>query len=517
MRLKTKFSLFASLLVTMVLVATSLLFMTFEKQHLIKETRKNQIALVKSLAGVGREALLRNYDLFLIDYIKIIKEGNRAITYALFVDNKSRILAHSNPQLLRQIVKEPIGIKAQSSQGLTIQSYQRVSEEPHQEIIDVALPVFLGRERKGTARIGFSKTVLEEIIEGTLHETRRRVVIVAVVVLIFGLLGALILAATMTRPIKVLVKGADLIGRGKLNTKIEVEGKDELGWLASEFNQMAERLKKLDQMKKDFLSGVTHDLRSPLAAIESYVNEMLEGGVEEFAKTGIEDLNTIKNNTIRLSRFINEMLDTAKIEAGRMEIEPQLLDLSSLVTEVVAIFMTKADKEKIDLRVELPIDLPQVFVDGDRLRQVLTNLISNSIKFTSPGGAVTISAEKMMENPEFVLVKISDTGIGIPSEELDSIFDKFHQGKDVFEYIYKNDQLPEDMDKALDKFHQVKEVREKVRGGKGTGFGLFIVKSIVELHGGKVWAKSKLGEGTTFMFTLPIKIVKITKSEKEKE
>ena len=509
MRLKTKFSLFASLLVTMVLVATGLLFLTFEKQHLIKETRKNQIALVKSLASVGREALLRDYDLFLINYIKTIREGNRAVAYALFVDSENRILAHSNPQLLRQIVKDAIGMKAQVSQDLLIQAYQLVSEEPHQEIIDVALPVFLGKQRKGTARIGFSKTVLEEIIEGTLHETRRRVLGVALAVLIFGLLGAFILAATMTRPIKVLVKGADLIGRGKLDTKIRVERKDELGWLAGEFNQMAERLKELDQMKKDFLSSVTHDLRSPLAAIESYVNEMLEGGVEEFAKTGVEDLTTIKNNTIRLSHFINDLLDMARIEAGKMEIEPQLLDLSSLVTEVVTIFMPKADKEKINLRIELPIDLPKVFADGDKIRQVLTNLISNGIKFTPPKGTITINAEQMMENPEFVLVKVSDTGVGIPPEDLNRIFDKFHRVGDVFEYVYKNDRLPEDMDKALDKFRQVKEVREKVKRGKGTGFGLFIVKSIVELHGGKVWAESKLGEGATFIFTLPIKSGKI--------
>ena len=482
MKLKTKFSLFASLLVTMVLAATGFLFLTFEKQHLIKETRENQIALVKSLASVGREALLRNYDLFLIDYIKTIKKGNRVVTYALFVDNEDRILAHSNPQFLRQIVKDTVSIKAQVSQDLLIQTYQMVSEESQQEIIDVALPVFLGGQRKGTARIGFSRTVLEEVIEGTLHETGKRILIVALGVLIFGLLGAFILAVTMTKPIKVLVKGADLIGQGKLDTKIKVERKDELGWLARKFNQMAEGLKELDEMKKDFVSSVTHELRSPLAAIESYVNEMLEGGVEEFAKTGVEDLTTIKNNTIRLSHFISDLLDTAKIEAGRIEIKPQLLDLSSLVTGVVTIFMSKAKREKIDLRIDLPIDLSKVFADGDRIRQVLTNLISNGIKFTSSGGRVVISAEKMMENPEFVLVKVSDTGIGIP---------------------------PEEMGKLFDKFHQVKNVREKVKGAKGTGLGLFIVKNIVELHGGEVWAKSKLGEGTTFAFTLPVKSDKI--------
>jgi len=511
MRLKTKFSLFAGLLVTIVLAATFILFMTFEKQHLIKQTRENQIALVKSLASVGREALLRNYDLFLIDYIKTIKEGNRTVSYALFIDDENRILAHSNPQMLRQIVKDPIGIKAQVSQDLLIQAYQAVSEEPHQEIIDVALPVFLGKERKGTARIGFSKTVLEEVIREALDKTQRRILVVALGVLIFGLLGAFILAATMTRPIKVLVRGADLIGQGKLDTKIKVERRDELGWLAGEFNNMAERLKELDQMKKDFLSGVTHDLRSPLAAIESYVNEMLEGGIEQFAKTGIQDLTTIKNKAIHLSHFIDELLDSARIEAGKMEIEPELIDLPSLVTEVAANFMPKAEEEKIDLRIELPIDLPKVFADGDRIRQVFANLISNGIKFTPSGGTVSVTAEEMMENPEFLLIKVSDTGVGIPPEDLDSIFDKFHQGKDVFEYIYRSGRAPEEIRKVLEKFRQVKQVREKVIGTKGTGFGLFIVKSIVELHGGKVWAESKLGEGTTFVFTLPVKIGKIKK------
>ncbi len=482
MRLKTKFSLFAGLLVTMVLVATGLLFLTFEKKHLIRETRGNQIALVKGLVRVSRESLLRNDDLFLINYIKTIKEGNRAVIYALFVDNENRILAHSNPAFLRQMMKDPIGTKAQLSEDLLIQAYRKVSEEDEQEIIDFALPVFLGKERKGTARIGFSQTVSEQAVRGTLRETGRRILVVAIGVLIFGLLGAVILAGTMTGPIELLVKGAKLIGQGRLDTKIEVKRKDELGWLSHKFNQMAEALKELEEMKNDFVSGVTHELRSPLAAIESYVNDMLEGGVKEFVKTGIDDLTIIKNNTIRLSHFINDLLDTAKIEAGRIEIEPQLLDLSSLVTDVVTIFMPAAEKGGIDLRIDLPIDLPKVFADGDKIRQVLTNLVSNGIKFSSSGGKVVISAEKMVKDPEFILVKVSDTGRGIPPQDLNRIFDKFRQ---------------------------VKGVGEKVKVAKGTGLGLFIVKSIVELHGGKIWAKSKLGEGTTFAFTLPVKTAKI--------
>jgi len=484
MKIKTKFSLFASLLVTTLLVITSLLFMSFEKQHLIKESGENQIALVKSLASVGREALLKNYDLFLIDYIKTIKEGSKIVSYALFVDNENRILAHSNPELLRQTITDPVGIRGQATQGLLVQTYQEVSDQPGQEIIDVAFPVLLGKERKGTARIGFSQTVLEQEIKESLGKTRRHILIVALGALILGLSGAFILAATVTRPINVLVKGAELIGEGKLDTKIRIDRKDELGWLAGEFNEMAERLKELDQMKKDFVSSVTHELRSPLAIIESYINEMLEWGTQEFLETGVDSLNIMKNNAIRLSYFINNLLDSSKIEAGKIEIEPRLIDLAPLVTEVVTHFMAKAEKEKIDLKVELAIDLPRVIADADKIRQVLANLLSNGIKFTPSGGTVTITAQKMIDNPEFIVVKVSDTGIGIPKEDLNKIFDRFHQ---------------------------VKGVKEKVKEAKGTGLGLFIVKSIVELHGGKVWAESKLGEGTTFAFTLPVESVKIKK------
>jgi len=175
MALKTRFSLFTGLLVTMMLAATGFHFLTFEKQDVVKETRENQIALVKSLARVGKDSLLRKDDLFLINYINTVKEGNKTVAYALFVDEDNRILAHSNSQLLRQFVKDPIGIKAQLSQDLTIQSYQMGSEEPRQEIVDVALPVFLGKERKATARVGFSKTVLEEVSEGALDKTGRGV------------------------------------------------------------------------------------------------------------------------------------------------------------------------------------------------------------------------------------------------------------------------------------------------------------------------------------------------------
>jgi signal transduction histidine kinase len=482
MKLRTKFVLLIGLVIAVVMLITSVLLLIFEKQHLIEETKKDQIALVKGLGRVSREALLTKDYFFLINYVKAIKENTNTVAYALFIDRENRILAHTDPQFLRQIVEDSISIKSQASQTLFIQSYRMTSDPDNPEIIDISLPVFLGEERKGTARIGFSKAMLNELIDTTLNKTRQRILITVLVVSLFGLMCVFILAHTITRPVKILAEGADLIGQGKLDTKIRLKGKDELAWLATKFNEMGEKLEELDQMKRDFVSSVTHELRSPLGAIETYINKMLDGGFEGFTKTGLEDLTIMKNNAIRLSRFINDLLDVAKMEATRMEIEPTSLKISSVVQDVVTLFKLKAEEKNINLEAKIPSELPEAFADSERIRQVLINLVSNSLKFTPGGGSVNITAETMKETPGYIQIRVSDTGMGIP---------------------------PEDLDKIFDKFQQIKEAREKVEGAKGTGLGLFIVKNIVELHGGKVWVRSELGKGTTFIFTLPTRNVKI--------
>jgi signal transduction histidine kinase len=488
MKLRSKFSLFASLLVISVVLSISILFLIIEKQHLIRETKENQITLIKGLQRVSREALLRDDDLFLINYVKTIKTGNKTVDYALFVDKGNRILAHTEMQLLRRIIKDYTGLNAQKSKTLLVQTYDKGSVK----IIDVAIPVFLGKERKGTAHIGFSGTAMEKEIVKVLSKTRQRIFIVVVITLVIGLSGALLLAHTITQPIKILSKGAESIGQGNLDTKIEVKGRDELNSLAGEFNKMAQKLKELDQMKRDFVSSVTHELRSPLTAIESYVSDMLDGGLEQLKKTGIEDLSVIKNNTIRLSRFINDLLDTAKIESCRMDISCKAVDISSLIGDVATLFKFRAKEKKIDIKTNIQNNLPEVSADEDRIRQVIINLVNNSLKFTPGNGKITIAAaetNRVKGQGTGIRISVSDTGIGIPPEKLDKIFDKFEQ---------------------------IKETREKTDGAKGTGLGLFIVKNIVELHGGKVWVESPAegsDKGSSFIFTLAPSYPKPTESK----
>jgi len=276
----------------------------------------------------------------------------------------------------------------------------------------------------------------------------------------------------MTGPIKKLVKGAGLIGEGKLDTVIDVKSKDEIGNLAQEFNRMAQRLKEIEKMKEDFMSSVTHELRSPMTAVKGYVNLILDGKAGPMSEKQREYLTIVRNNTARLGRFINDILDLAKIEAGMMEIKPEPMSVREVANEILTLLKAISDQKNIKLIVDIPESIPQIMADRDRIGQIITNLVGNSLKFTPDGGSVTV---KGVEEGEFLKMAIIDTGIGIPKEYIGKIFNKFEQ---------------------------VSEHKQKVKTAKGTGLGLAIARGLIIGHGGKIWIESEVDKGTTFFFTL---------------
>jgi two-component system phosphate regulon sensor histidine kinase PhoR len=216
---------------------------------------------------------------------------------------------------------------------------------------------------------------------------------------------------------------------------------------------------------------VTHELRTPLTVI-SGISEMFEAGIYgELTLEQSEHLRQIALQAHRLRQLVNDLLDLSKMEAGMMRLRRELLAPHSLTCAVVEQLATVAAQAGVLLRNQVGSDLPEVNCDGRRIEQILTNLISNAIKFTPPGGQVTIFAEA---EPDIVRFVVADTGRGIPPEALPRVFDKFFQVQSSTE-----------------------------SGAKGTGLGLAIVKHIVELHGGEVGAKSEAGQGSRFFFTLP--------------
>lgn len=241
--------------------------------------------------------------------------------------------------------------------------------------------------------------------------------------------------------------------------------------------------KELEEMKNKFISNVTHELRTPLAAIKESVNLLLDKMVGPVSEEQDKVLSIAKRNIQRLARLIDNVLDISKLEAGRMELKVASFRLDDFVNHNVKTFDAWAKSKVITLETKLPPEPVQLELDQDRMSQVMTNLIGNAMKFTPQGGRITVEAKwaALGENDTVQALEISvaDTGPGIPEQEREKIFQKFSQGSA----------------KPVDKI-------------SGTGLGLSISKEIVELHGGRIWVTSEEGVGSKFSFIVPQKYQK---------
>jgi len=230
--------------------------------------------------------------------------------------------------------------------------------------------------------------------------------------------------------------------------------------------------KEVERMKTEFISTVSHELRTPLATMKEFVSIIVDGIAGETTSEQREYLDIIARNINRLSRIINNLLDISKIEAGKMDLKRQVADISVIAEKEMASFKAQLDSKKITLKSDLARDLPQVYVDEDRIIQVFTNLIGNAVKFTPENGTITVATRKKAREIE---CSVTDTGIGIAEE---------------------------DREKAFDKFQQIDRVPGS--GEKGTGLGLPISRQIVQIHGGNIWVEGDANKGSRFVFTIPI-------------
>jgi PAS domain S-box-containing protein/diguanylate cyclase (GGDEF)-like protein len=232
--------------------------------------------------------------------------------------------------------------------------------------------------------------------------------------------------------------------------------------------------KEIDRMKSEFISIVSHELRTPLTSIKNAVSIILGGKAGEITKNQERFLSMVNRNIDRLTDIINNLLDLSKLEAGKVELRFQEVDLNDPLDMVISSLTPQAEKKSITITKGIPVDLPKVYGDRDRIEQIFINLINNAIKFAPEGGHVHVSAKNHELDGDFIEVCVEDTGIGIPVEELDMVFDKFYQ-----------------ISGAL------------TRKTGGTGLGLSIVKELVEGHKGSIRVESKVGKGSRFIFTLP--------------
>jgi histidine kinase len=284
-----------------------------------------------------------------------------------------------------------------------------------------------------------------------------------------AILLSLFFSRGVVAPLRAMTAASQRIADGHYDERVEVRGADELAELATRFNQMAGKLEQVESMRRRLIGDVSHELRTPLTAIKGSMEGLIDGILPAEAAT----YEQIHAEADRLNRLVDDLQELSRVEAGSYELDIHPVDLSSLVRTVTKRLSPQFESRRISLTFELAPNLPRVLADEDRTIQVLTNLAGNALQYTPEGGRVTMAARRI--NGE-VQVSISDTGIGIPSEHLDHIFDRFYR-----------------VDKS----------RSRQAGG-GSGIGLTIARALVEAQGGRIWVESAGPDrGTLFVFTLP--------------
>jgi len=259
-----------------------------------------------------------------------------------------------------------------------------------------------------------------------------------------------------------------------LEAKI-LERTTELERVNRELRVANDQLQELDRLKSAFVSIVSHELRTPMTSIKGYVENILDGLAGKLTEKQSYYLTRVKSNTERLTRMVNDLLDLSRIEDPDKRhdfLRPVPTSIDDLASEVVESFQPMARQQSITIKTGHPASLPLIQADRDKLHRVLTNLIGNAIKFTPAGGEVLVETTALMGDS--VQICVSDTGCGVPSHEHEKIFDKFYRGAAI----------PEE--------------------ARGAGLGLAITKSLVELHGGRIWLESDPGKGSRFFFSLPL-------------
>jgi len=339
-------------------------------------------------------------------------------------------------------------------------------------------------------------------IESGVHVNRALLLTTAILTALLIMAGSyLIIRYVIVKPVKHLKEVSDAIAAGQLNVRSEIQTGDEFEDLSHAFNRMLRNLmsmqdryqrlntdldRKVDELahanmalyesnrlKSDFLATMSHELRTPLHSILGFSNMLLTSGIQTTEKQA-RWLANIKESGQQLLNLINDILDLAKIEAGKMEVRPEELSVPELCESQTMMFRPQAEKKNIDLRTQYGSALPLIKQDAAKLRQILSNLLSNAVKFTPEGGRVMLKAQA--EGNDIILT-IADTGVGIAPEDQETIFDKFRQAGNPL-----------------------------TREHEGTGLGLSIVRELCKLLGGDVSLKSELGRGSTFSVRLPQQI-----------
>ncbi|HLF87326.1 MAG TPA: ATP-binding protein [Anaerolineales bacterium] len=301
-----------------------------------------------------------------------------------------------------------------------------------------------------------------------LYSVNRSLIFAIASASVAAILLTIMLSRRILRPIEALTKASREMGEGKLNQRVTIQTRDEIGDLANAFNAMADGLSRQEQLRRNMVSDVAHELRTPLSNVRGYLEAIQDGLV----KPTEEVIDSLHEEVMLLNRLVDDLQELALAEAGQLHLRPVPVKLEGIVTKALTALQRKIGDKNITVLADLAPDLPDLEVDPERIGQVLRNLIMNAIAYMPSGGSITLRAYQVNGGVE---VQVQDNGIGIAEEHLSYIFERFYR---------------------------VDESRTRATGG--AGLGLAIVKQLVQAHGGEIYIESVIGAGTTVKFTLPM-------------
>ncbi len=352
--------------------------------------------------------------------------------------------------------------------GSIISSYDEnlVGKEIPGDLLAQGMKLELDGQRVGTLLAGpLLANELDRPERQFLESVNRRIIYAGVVGLAAALFLGWLLVRQLTRPLNKLTRATREVSQGELDHRVSVDSNDELGELAESFNRMTSNLQESEEIRRRMIGDIAHELRTPLTVLSGEVEAIREGVYEPTD----EKLEEIQEDINLLNRLVEDLRELTLAEAGELELNRGPADLTELVRRSARGLSDLVTETNVELKTDLPETLPEIELDADRISQVINNLVKNAIRHTE-SGEVRISLE---ERPEDIVVKISDTGAGIPEEKLEHVFDRFYRA-------------------------------DSARSGKdGSGLGLSIAKELVEAHDGEIWIDSEPGKGTTVSFSLP--------------
>ncbi len=288
-----------------------------------------------------------------------------------------------------------------------------------------------------------------------------------------GLLGVVVLAYSIIRPLKELMRGIRSISKDRYSEPVKIHSQDELGEVASAFNEMADRLRQEERLRSDFISMLSHEIRTPLTSIRESVNMISEEVMGPINDRQHKFLEIAGAEIGRICDLLNHLMQASRLEPSALKLQREPVDSYALVSACIESLKPSAEAKLIEIASEIPPDTPDVLGDSQYLQQVFLNLLGNAIKFSDAHSQIWVRVSAM-DKSNMLTFKVVDTGPGILEEDQGELFNKFYRAPTVREHL------------------------------DGVGLGLSITKNIVEAHTGTIWVESQVGSGSTFSFTLPI-------------